>query len=233
MLARPIEQTGSDVGQPQAGTTAEVHASAFGRAQRHSRRVRVLKLVLPLAAAIMALGFPIYSYLASPTSVPVEADGSAYSDGKLVMANPRLDGLTDKNLPYSLSALRAIQNADNENIVELEGIGAKLPVTAGNVATIAASHGIYDREMNTLDLDREITVSTTDGVAAKFKSVFLDMGKGTMKTSEPVDILRGGSRITADTMTAQDSGKVLVFENRVRLNIDPAQAKAAKEQSGE
>jgi lipopolysaccharide export system protein LptC len=34
-------------------------------------------------------------------------------------------------------------------------------------------------------------------------------------------------------MTVQDNGKILVFENRVRLNIDPAQAKAANEKSGE
>jgi lipopolysaccharide export system protein LptC len=170
--------------------------------------------------------------MAAPPTMVVQADGSAFSDGKLVMANPKLDGLTKENLPYSLNALRAIQTVDKEGIVELEGIDAKLPISADNVATVGASHGIYDRDKNTLDLDKEITVSTTDGMVAKLKSAFLDMGKGTMTTSQPVDITRQGSRITADSMTVEQNGKVLIFENRVRLNIDPAAMKADKEKSG-
>ena len=54
-----------------------------------------------------------------------------------------------------------------------------------------------------------------------------------MKTEDPVDVSRGGSRITADSMAVQDNGKVLVFENKVRVNIDPASLKAAGQQSGE
>jgi lipopolysaccharide export system protein LptC len=235
MLARSVESTSGDAGTAAPAPDAEnsLRVSAFGRAQRHSRRVRVLKLVVPLAAALIAVTFLGYSYMAAPPSVVVETDSSAFSDGKLVMANPKLDGLTKENLPYSLTALRAVQNPDMEGVIELDGIDAKLPVSADNVAAIGAAHGTYDRDSNTLDLDQEITVSTTDGMVARLKSAFLDMGKGTMKTDEPVDITRGGSRITADTMTVRDNGKVLVFENRVRLNIDPAQAKAANEKSGE
>ncbi|HEY4192302.1 MAG TPA: LPS export ABC transporter periplasmic protein LptC [Mesorhizobium sp.] len=235
MLARPNETTGSDAGLPMADPAAPgpVRESAFGRAQRHSRRVRVFKVVLPLIAGAIAIAFPVYSYLVTPPSVAVKADGSVFADGKLVMANPKLDGLTKENLPYSLNALRAIQNAGREGIVELEGIDAKLPVSADNVAAVGASHGIYDRDKNTLNLDREITISTTDGMVAKLKSAFLDMGKGTMTTSQPVDISREGSRITADTMSVRENGKVLVFEKRVRLNIDPAAKNAAKADSGE
>jgi len=235
VLARPIESTGSDTGSavPESAAPSPAQAHAFGRAQRHSRRVRVLKLALPLIAGAIAVGFPVYSYMAAPPTVAVQADGSAFSDGKLVMSNPKLDGLTKENLPYSLNALRAVQSVDKEGIVELEGIDAKLPISADNVATVGASHGIYDRDKNTLDLDKEITVSTTDGMVAKLKSAFLDMGKGTMTTSQPVDITRQGSRITADSMTVEQNGKVLIFENRVRLNIDPAAMKADKEKSGE
>jgi lipopolysaccharide export system protein LptC len=233
-LARPVEIAGSDVGVSMPlPAPSPVRATAFGRARRHSRRVRVLKLLLPLAAISIAIAFPIYSYWRAPPAVDVPTDTSAFSDGKLVMANPKLEGMTRENLPYALNALRAVQNVDNENIVELEDIHAKLPVTAANTATIGASHGIYDREKNTLDLDQEINISTTDGGVAKLKSAFLDMGKGTMTTDKPVEITRKGSQITADTMSVKDNGKVLVFENRVRLNIDPATLQAGKQQGGE
>ena len=96
-----------------------------------------------------------------------------------------------------------------------------------------AAHGIYNRGANTMDLTSDVSVTTTDGMVAKFKSVFLDMGKGSMKTSNPVDVSRGGSRITADSMSVEQNGQVVVFESRVRLNIDAASLKAAEAKSGE
>ncbi|TIT48198.1 MAG: LPS export ABC transporter periplasmic protein LptC, partial [Mesorhizobium sp.] len=205
---------------------------AFGIAQRHSRRVRILKLAVPLVAAAIAVAFPVYSYLAAPVSIQVQADGSAFADGKLVMANPKLNGFTKQKLPYSMTALRAIQDVSKQGIIDLEGIDAKLPLSADNVAAVNASHGTYNRDGNTMSLTSDVIITTTDGLEAKFKSVFLDMGKGTMKTSDPVDVSRGGSRITADSMSIQDNGKIVVFENRVRVNIDPASLKAAEAMSG-
>lgn len=227
MLARATEPT---VGEETAAPSSR--AIAFGRAQRHSRRVRLLKFVLPVAAGLIALAFPTYSYLVAPAAVDVAADGAVLSDGKLVMANPKLNGFTKQNLPYSMTATRAIQDVTKQGVVELEGIDAKLPVSAEISAEVEATRGFYDRDSNTLDLEQDITVTTTDGMVAKLKSAFLDIGKGTMKTEDPVDIIRNGSRITSDTMSVEDNGKVLVFEKRVKVNIDPATMKAAQDTNG-
>ncbi|MEI8697078.1 MAG: LPS export ABC transporter periplasmic protein LptC [Mesorhizobium sp.] len=231
MLARPIEPTNTETELPPPNV-GPARVDAFGIAQRHSRRVRILKLAVPLVAAVIAVAFPVYSYLAAPVSIQVQADGSAFADGKLVMANPKLNGFTKQKLPYSMTALRAIQDVSKQGIIDLEGIDAKLPISADNVAAVNASRGTYNRDGNTMSLTSDVTITTTDGLEAKFKSVFLDMGKGTMKTSDPVDVSRGGSRITADSMSIQDNGKIVVFENRVRVNIDPASLKAAEAMSG-
>ena len=227
MLARSNEPTSpeTELAPPADGWT---RGDAFDRAQRHSRRVRVLKFAVPLAAGLIAVAFPVYSYLAAPVSVAVQAEGAAFSNGKLVMANPKLNGFTKQKQPYSMTALRAIQDVATQGIIELEGIDAKVPVGPDNVAAIKASRGTYDRDGNTMKMTSDVTITTTDGMRAKFKSVFLDMGKGTMKTDDPVDVSSGGSQITANSLSVQDNGKVLVFENRVRVNIDPASAKAAE-----
>ncbi len=193
----------------------------------------MLKFVVPLIALLIAVAFPVYSYLAAPTSFAVSADGGAFVNGKLVMANPKLNGFTKQQLPYSMTALRAIQDVSTQGVIELEGIDAKLPFGSGNFAVVKAAHGIYNRGNNTIDLDKDFTVTTTDGMVAKMKSAFLDMGKGNMKTDKPVDITRGGTRILSDTMSVQDHGKVLVFETHVRVNIDPASMKAANDKGGE
>ncbi|TIN13399.1 MAG: LPS export ABC transporter periplasmic protein LptC [Mesorhizobium sp.] len=232
MLARSDETSDAETVSAAAGESG-TRGDAFDRAQRHSRRVRVLKFAVPLLAAAIAIAFPVYSYLAAPVSISVQADGTAFSDGKLVMANPKLNGFTKQKLPYSLTATRATQDVGKQGIIDLEGINAKLPVASDNVVAVNAAHGIYDRDANTMDLTSDVLVTTSDGMEAKFKSVFLDMGKGSMKTDNPVDVRRGGSRITADSMSVEENGKVVVFETRVRVNIDAASLKAAEAKGGE
>lgn len=215
---------------PAVGTSPRLRA-AFERAQRHSLRVRFLKGALPILAVVMAVGFVGYSYVVKPAAVAVTTDGSAYSDGKLVMANPKLEGFTN-NRPYKMTASRAIQDFQNEGIVQLEGIAAKLPINVDNWAMVDASRGVYDRDKNTLDITSEITITTADGMVAKLKSAYLDMGEGGMKTDDPIDIQLQGAKITSDSMAILENGKVLVFEKRVRMNIDPNRLKSEQDASG-
>ena len=217
-----IEDTGS--GDHVVAIRPEPHtarAAAFGKAQRHSRRVRALKFVLPATAAVIALAFPIYSYLMTPPAVAVQADQTAFSDGKLVMSAPKLAGYTKDNLPYAMNAARAIQDVANEGVIELEGIDAKLPVSAENTANIIAQRGIYDNSKNTLTIDSAIKLTTTDGMVAHFQSANLDIKAGRMTTTDPVDITLNGAKIAADTLSVTDHGKVMVFERRVRVEITP------------
>lgn len=209
-------------------------AEMVKNAQRHSRKVRLLKFALPVLAVLMAAIFVVYSYVLAPSAaLSVDITNSAVSDGKLVMANPKLDGFTKENLPYSMTAARAVQNLDMTGAIELEDIDAKLPVGAENWATVDAAKGIYDRDKNTLDITSEMTVTTTDGMVAKLKSAFIDMGKGDLRTSDAVNIKLEGSKVAADSMTILENGKVLVFEKRVRMEIDSGRLKARQQASGD
>lgn len=234
MLARPIDTSGGGggVAAESAIALATSRTAAFDIAARHSRRVSFLKLALPLAAIALAALFGVYSYFAAPPSLEVKAEGTAFSEGKLVMAKPQLNGFTRENLPYSMTADRAVQDPANQGVVELVGIDANLPISADKVADVVAVRGVYDREGNTLDLTDQVTVKTSDGMVAKLKSAYLDMGSGAMKTNEPVEITLDGSKITSDSMSMLENGKVVVFEKRVRVDIDPARMKAAQNGSG-
>ncbi|PWK70688.1 lipopolysaccharide export system protein LptC [Aminobacter sp. AP02] len=233
-MARPIDTSGGSggVAVDSAIALATSRGDAFNLAARHSRRVRFLKLVLPLAAVVLAVLFGGYSYLSAPPSIKAKAEGAAFSEGKLVMAKPQLSGFTRDNLPYSMTADRAVQDPANQGVVELIGIDANLPIAAGNTAEVIAARGVYDREGNTLNLSEQVTVKTSDGMVARLKSAYLHMGSGEMKTDEPVEISLDGSKITSDSMSMLEHGKVVVFEKRVRVDIDPARLKAAQNDSG-
>lgn len=201
---------------------------AFGRAQRHSRNVRRLKILLPVLGLLLVTGFAAMSIVSAPPAVSVQETDSDFAEGKLVMANPKLEGFTKSGQPYSMVAGRAVQDFEQQGIVRLEGIDAKMPVEKDNWARVQAESGVFDRNENTLDVKTDITVTTTDGLVAKLKSAFLDINNGNLKTAEPVDIQSNGSTITAGSMAILENGKRVIFEKRVRVHIDPDRVKAAE-----
>lgn len=226
MLARPTDTTGAE--ESPAGERGSREA-AFRRATRHSRIVAVLKRVLPAIALVMATAFLAQSYFAAPAIVDMTSVATSVVDGKRIMANPKLEGYTRENRPYSMTAARAVQDIADESRVALEKIGAKLPISADNWAVIDAATGLFDRNNNTLTLDSEITVTTHDGMVARLKSAQLDIGAGNLTTDQPVEITLNGANITSDTMSVTENGKVLTFEKRVRVNIEPDKMRSAQQ----
>lgn len=195
---------------------------AFRRARQHSRLVRALKVALPISAALVVAGFVAASYLGGPGELSVDVTSTAFSDGKLVMANPKLEGLNRDNRPYTMTAGRAVQESAASGLFHLEDIDAKLPIDADNWATVGSASAIYDRDKNTIEFTSDMLLTTTDGLVANLKSAFIDMTKGDMTTKKPVDIkLAAGRRVAAGSMTVLENGKVLIFEDRVRVAIEP------------
>jgi lipopolysaccharide export system protein LptC len=201
---------------------------AFASARTHSRIVRFLKFALPASAAAMVAVFAVHSWMSAPSIPAVEVRQTSIVSGKLVMSAPKLEGFTKNNLAYSLSAARAVQSVGRAGVFELEGIDAKLPVDADTWAEVKAARGIYDRDKNPIDFQSEVAVSTTDGMSATFTKAFYDIGKGELKTAEPVAIKLNGTDIAADGMTVLDNGKVLIFEKRVKMEIAPGQLKPSE-----
>lgn len=216
-----------------AGDPVSRVEEAFVRARRHSGRVRLLKIVLPALALLMVAGFVAKSWIAVPEGVSANLGGTAIEDGRLVMADPRLDGFTSDDRAYSVTAARAVQDIGNSSRIDLEQIDAKLPFEADKWMTVAAKSGVYDRDASKLDITSEMTVKTDTGITALFQSASVDMAAGSLETRDPVDITLDGARITADSLSVTDRGGVMVFENRVRMHLDGNRLQTASKSGGE
>ncbi len=213
---------------------AAARAAAFGRAERHSKRVRWLKFAVPVAAVLMTGAFVYASVGRQPDVGPApEAADSSFEDGKLVMANPKLEGFTSEGKPYSMTALRALQSAEDQGVINLENIDAKMPMEGENWARVEARNGVYNRDANTLGLTDGILVTAANGMTARLAAADIDIGVGTLLSNQPVEIQSRGAKILADSMRMADNGKLVTFEKRVRVTIDPAKARASDQASGE
>jgi len=200
----------------------------FERERRRSRNVRRLKVALPALALLMSAGLVGKSVLARMGDVSIDLAGASIQDGRLIMANPRMAGFNAENRPYEMQAERAAQAVSDDDVVELENIGAKLPVGTDHWAMVDAASGKLVKSSNRLEIDSPTLVKTTDGMVARLQSATIDIGDSTLHTDDPVHIDRNGSTITADSMTVTNGGAVMLFENRVKVhirgNVDTASA---------
>ena len=213
------QPAGNSQGRPLDAQPGRVEA-AFASARRHSGVVRALKIVLPVAAVLMVVAFVGKSWISAPTGVSVDLGGTSIDSGRLVMADPKLDGFTSDDRPYKMSASRAIQDIGNASRIDLEGIDARLPFADENWMTVAAKTGVFDRDANTLSIDSDLEMNTDTGIRALLRSATVDIGNGSLETKDPVDITLDGSRIEADSLLVRDKGAVMIFKDRVRMQID-------------
>ncbi|MCU0831774.1 MAG: LPS export ABC transporter periplasmic protein LptC [Rhizobiaceae bacterium] len=197
----------------------EARERAMRRAIAHSRRVAVLKRTLPVIAVALLAGLGGAAWLAR--SGPVEIDTVAIENGRIVMQNPRLTGLTRDNRPYSVTAERAFQSVSNADDIALEAITADVPFGTAATGQLTAAKGHLDNASKTLKLDGGFTFVSSDGMTATFEAATLDIADGGLVTKRPVTIRNASTDITAGALKISDDGAILLFENKVRLVLTP------------
>ena len=162
-----------------------------------------------------------------------QAGNSGGAEGKLVVGNPRVDGFSREDLPYSMTAARAGQERSKEDLVGLQEGNARLPVDAEETDLITAAKGVYDRVRNTLTIKADdnktgVRIETSDGTIANLRDVSVDVGKSTMQASGRVEIEREDASVSADKLSVSENGKLFVFENKVHMVIKPSQKKPSE-----
>ncbi|MFD2344533.1 LPS export ABC transporter periplasmic protein LptC [Sinorhizobium terangae] len=204
---------------PDSGTSS---SDAYASAARHSARVRRLKVILPLAASVIAMIFVAVSFVRAFLPEELQLETATIENGKIVMQNPAISGRNKQDISYSMKAQRALQDIANPDLITLETIHAEMPVNDTLIATVDAASGIYDRGANTLDMNAPFTISMNNGVNADFQSAYLDINAGEMETKRPIAISMNGGSIIAQTLRMTDKGRIVTFEGMVKVNVDPS-----------
>ena len=203
------------------GKGADVLEREFQKAKRHTRKVRVLKLALPVLAVFIILGIIGALLVNSLISSPLNLENISISDGKLIMENPKLKGVDGENRPYTLEADSAVQNVEDPTKVQLTSILAELPVDEDVSATLRAGNGLYDTEAKTLRLTNSVFMETTDGMSIKFQEMDVDIAGGYMKTDSGVFAKSEQAEISSKSLVVEDRGKRVIFDGGVTMTLYP------------
>ncbi|MEH6690508.1 MAG: LPS export ABC transporter periplasmic protein LptC [Pseudorhizobium pelagicum] len=193
---------------------------AYQAALRHSARVRRLRIWLPITAGLISAVFIGVSVIRAYLPEDLSIESARIEDGKIVMERPAIAGRNDDGISYSMTAVRALQDIANPNMITLEDVKAAVPVNEDTIARVVATAGIFDRGTDRMQLTAPFDVNLSNGTTAKFQSADLDVVNGTLDTSDPVAITTEQASIVAQSLKIADKGKTITFAGQVRVNID-------------
>ena len=200
----------------------------FGAARRHSGLVRWLKIVLPALAGAAVVAFVLaIRMITSDIGELFTIAGLAVDTKSLVMEKPHLSGFKGTEHSYEVHAERAVQDLANPKIVRLEEIAAEFGLSSDVKVSLGATAGVFDGDRETLALSDGITVSSTNGYAAKLEAATVDFGEGTLQSDLPVEIRATEGTIRSRKLSIGDRGKRIVFSGGVSLTYMPPEAPAA------
>ncbi len=192
----------------------------YGRAVRHSSRIRFLRRVLPVLA-LLILGLAGFIAWLDPFRIvrdfPLDVMKLSIQGNKLVMDAPKLSGFTKDGRGYNITATAAAQDLTKTNIVELEGIKANFALTNNGMTELTAAKGLYDAKGDVVRLTEGIVIRSTAGYEGKLQDAIIEVKRGHVVTENPVDISFNNGSIRADRMEVFDNGARAIFEGGVTM----------------
>ncbi|PPD14298.1 MAG: hypothetical protein CTY25_14010 [Methylobacterium sp.] len=202
----------------------------FVAAARHSRRVRWLKRLIPLACGGLVLFLVARTVIGILAPIPVDVAGRiSIEDKKIVVEKPKLSGFRRDGSSYELNAQKALQDLRNPNVVEMFTLSARVQQGRQSWTDFSGDSGVYDSKAEKLNLKGNVRVKSDNGTEAKLEEAEIEFKAGTVVSRKPVEVRMNAGYMSADTLQVLDNGQKFVFEGRVHsefVNAAPSGAAA-------
>lgn len=207
--------------------------AAYRAAQRHSRLVRALKYLLPGLAILGAVIFwASFRFIDGDLAKLIAMAQIDTKSNSVVMDKPHISGFEGTRRAYEINADSAVQSLDDPKVVTFRKIDARIGLEDAGVATIGAPTGVYNGNTNVLELNDGISIKTNTGYAASFEAASVDLGKGHLSSSRPLEITTQEGSLRANAIEVSDRGKRVVFTGGVSVTYLPAEELAAAPATG-
>ena len=224
-MSRPI--TADAIEAPTHGWTAASARSDMERlvraARRHSRVVRVVRVMLPIAV-VLGLGTLVFVTYFDPMrmldSLPAVSGKLAVQGSKITMEAPRIAGFTRDSRSYEMTAETAVQDIRSPDVVDLKNLRATVELPGPNLFQLTAASGVYNTKSEQLIMRDRVNFTTAHGYRGKLREASVDVKKGNIVSDQPVEIILPDGLLKANRLEIEDSGDVIRFDKGVVLTLD-------------
>lgn len=206
----------------------------FRAAARHSRRVRALRVVIPVVVALALLGVVFVSVF-NPwrmlVNLPIEMGNLVVSGTTITMEAPRMAGFTPDGRAYEVTAQAAAQDVMSPTQVELQKINARIEMQDKSQVRVTADKGTFDTKGEALKLNDNIVLESSN-YEGHLQEALVNMKQGTVLSKKPVTLKFLNGNLDAQGLAITENGALIRFEGGVSMtltinNPNPADAQPA------
>jgi len=206
-------------------------ASSWRHTDRYSRRVTLLKRVLPVIGVALLVLVAIW-----PRLVPLLESvrfGFPVIDlreaHELRMLNPRYAGVDRENRPYVVTSAIGRQASNRDDLMSLERPRAEMTMRNGALVVVTAATAMYQSQAQLLDLFGDVNLVRDDGTRFVTNTAHVDVAADSAVGNDPVTGHGPAGNITAQGFRVVDRGNTIVFIGKSNLllkgtkpSVDPA-----------
>lgn len=204
-------------------TTGREWLDGIAIARRHTRRVRWLRIGLPMLA-LAAVGslavWPLLRLGAVPLAL-ISMTPVDLSDAAVTMESAKLVGFNRDNKPYEVTAARARQSIQDPLSIHLGSLAARIGLDGERWAHLEAAEGLYKTGDEFLGLERGVQVNSSSGDNAILDRASIDLKQGRIVSDRPVTVRMGTATLVADSLELSESGRFVRFDGRVVMVLQP------------
>jgi len=215
----------ADAAPDAAFATASDSDGAYRAAQRHSRLVRALRVIVLAGIAAVLLGVMVANYMptAGAIRLPGEIGKLVIKGTKITMQAPKLTGYTNDSRPYEFTADTAAQDINKPDLVEMQKLHARLQMEDKSTVEMTAPAGTYDMKADKLVLQDDIALASSTGYAARLEEAIVDMHSGNVVSNKPVKVKLLNGFLDAKRLEISENGAVIRFYGGVSMVLRPDQ----------
>lgn len=199
--------------------------SRYRAAQRHSRLVRTLRVIVLAGIGAVLLGVMAANFMPSVGAIrlPGEIGKLVIKGTKITMQAPKLTGYTSDSRPYEFTADTAAQDINKPDLVELQKLHARLQMEDKSTVEMTAPTGTYDMKADKLVLEEDIALASSTGYAARLNEAIVDMHSGNVVSNKPVKVKLLNGFLDAKRLEITENGAVIRFDGGVSMTLHPDQ----------
>ena len=200
-------------------TRSELPAPMPPRRRRHGRLARFARIALPLAAlGLVGLIF-VWSRI-DPITERIHISDTEQAPEEIAtvtMENARFAGVDAQNRSFNVTAVRAVQSADDSNHIDLQQPKANIVLTSGAKVAVESEAGGLQRDTRILDLIGNVTLTQDRDYEFHTTRVRVDLNERTAAGDAPVEGRGPQGDIKAEGFDILDGGTRVIFRGRTHV----------------
>lgn len=150
---------------------------------------------------------------------PIVPEETPEAIDSINMSNARFTGIDERDRSYAVTALRAVQSVEDDDIVDLTAPKADIVLDSGRAIAIDAERGRFQRSARLLDLTGAILLRDDQGMEFQTTQASIDLAARTASGDAPVSGTGKQGAVTAEGFRISDDGDRILLVGHVRLIV--------------